>query len=45
VTILGVSLVETFRKSFASVVSQSGVDGLIRALADRNKQLATANGS
>jgi phospholipid transport system substrate-binding protein len=45
VTILGVSLVETFRNSFASVVSQSGVDGLIRALADRNKQLATVNRS
>ena len=44
VTILGVSLVENFRNSFASEVSQGGVDGLIKALTDRNKQLAAANG-
>jgi len=44
VTILGVSLVETFRNSFATVVNQSGVDGLIKALADRNKQLAASSG-
>jgi phospholipid transport system substrate-binding protein len=43
VTILGVSLVETFRNSFASVLRQSEVDGLISALADRNKELATRN--
>jgi phospholipid transport system substrate-binding protein len=40
VTILGVSMVETFRSSFASEVNQSGIDGLIKALADRNRQLA-----
>jgi phospholipid transport system substrate-binding protein len=45
VTILGVSMVETFRNSFASEVSQHGVDGLIKALADRNKQLAAGNKS
>jgi phospholipid transport system substrate-binding protein len=44
VIILGVSLVETFRNSFASVVNQSGVDGLIKALADRNKQLGASSG-
>jgi phospholipid transport system substrate-binding protein len=44
VTILGVSLVETFRNSFASVVNQSGVDGLIKALGDRNRQLAASSG-
>ena len=43
VTILGVSLVENFRNSFASEVNQRGVDGLIKALADRNRQLATSN--
>jgi phospholipid transport system substrate-binding protein len=43
VTILGVSMVETFRNSFASEVNQNGVDGLIKALADRNKQLAATN--
>jgi phospholipid transport system substrate-binding protein len=44
VTILGVSLVETFRNSFASVVNQSGVDGLIKALAERNRKLAAQSG-
>jgi len=42
VTILGVSLVENFRNSFASEINQSGVDGLIKALGDRNKQLAAS---
>jgi phospholipid transport system substrate-binding protein len=45
VTILGVSMVETFRNSFASEVNQNGVDGLIKALADRNKQLAAGTKS
>jgi len=45
VTILGVSMVETFRNSFASEVNQNGIDGLIKALADRNKQLAAGNKS
>ena len=45
VTILGVSMVETFRSSFASEVNQHGIDGLIKALADRNKQLASGNKS
>jgi phospholipid transport system substrate-binding protein len=44
VTILGVSLVETFRNTFASVVNQSGIDGLIKALAERNKKLAASAG-
>jgi len=35
----GVSMVETFRNSFASEVNQNGVDGLIKP-GDRNKQLA-----
>jgi phospholipid transport system substrate-binding protein len=42
-TIFGVSLVETFRNSFASVLRQSEVDGLITAMADRNKELAAQN--
>jgi len=45
VTILGVSMVETFRNSFASEVNQHGIDGLIKALADRNRQLAAGNRS
>jgi phospholipid transport system substrate-binding protein len=44
VNILGVSLVENFRNEFASQINQSGVDGLIKALADRNKQLAAGGG-
>jgi phospholipid transport system substrate-binding protein len=40
VNILGVSLVENFRQSFATEISQGGIDGLIKALADRNRQLA-----
>jgi phospholipid transport system substrate-binding protein len=44
VTILGVSMVETFRNAFASEVSQGGIEGLIKALADRNKQLSTSSG-
>jgi phospholipid transport system substrate-binding protein len=44
VTILGVSLVENFRNSFASEISQGGVDRLIKVLTERNKQLAASNG-
>jgi phospholipid transport system substrate-binding protein len=43
VTILGVSMAENFRNSFASVMRQSEVDDLISALADRNKELAAGN--
>jgi len=42
VTIMGVSMVATFRDSFASEISRSGVEGLIRTLADKNKQLTTS---
>ena len=45
VTILGVSMVATFRDSFATEVRQNGVDGLIKKLADRNKALAAGNKS
>jgi phospholipid transport system substrate-binding protein len=38
VTIMGVSMVETFRDSFVGQISRSGVEGLIQALADKNKQ-------
>jgi phospholipid transport system substrate-binding protein len=44
VSILGVSLVENFRNSFASEINQNGVDGLIKALSDRNKQLTVSSG-
>ncbi|HEX7053016.1 MAG TPA: ABC transporter substrate-binding protein [Burkholderiales bacterium] len=35
----GVSLVANYRTEFASVVRASGVDGLIRSLADKNRSL------
>jgi len=44
VNILGVSLVENFKESFASEINQNGVDGLIKSLTDRNKQLAADSG-
>jgi phospholipid transport system substrate-binding protein len=40
VSILGVSLVENFRNEFVSQINQNGVEGLIKALSDRNRQLA-----
>jgi phospholipid transport system substrate-binding protein len=38
--VLGAWLVETYKGSFASEISKSGVDGLINTLAERNKKLA-----
>ncbi|HWU98879.1 MAG TPA: ABC transporter substrate-binding protein [Oxalicibacterium sp.] len=40
VNVLGAWLVETYKGSFASEISKSGIDGLIKTLADRNKKLA-----
>jgi phospholipid transport system substrate-binding protein len=37
--ILGVWLVENYKTQFASQINAGGVDGLIKTLADRNKQL------
>ena len=37
VNVLGVWLVENYRNSFATEISQGGVDGLIRSLVERNK--------
>jgi phospholipid transport system substrate-binding protein len=39
VTIDGVSLVSNYRSMFAEQVQRTGVDGLIRQLSDRNRQL------
>jgi len=36
----GVSLVTTYRDTFASEVRASGIDGLIKALSEKNRQLA-----
>lgn len=40
VNILGAWLVQTYRNSFAAEIQKGGVDGLIKALNERNKQLS-----
>ncbi len=40
--ILGVWLVEAYRNQFANQISQNGIEGLVKFLQDRNKQLASA---
>ena len=44
VTVAGVSLVITYRETFSAAVRETGIDGLIKALADKNRQLETKNG-
>jgi phospholipid transport system substrate-binding protein len=43
--VLGVWLVETYRNQFTQEVSAKGIDGLIKSLADRNRQFAQAKAS
>ncbi|MFM0276848.1 ABC transporter substrate-binding protein [Paraburkholderia sediminicola] len=38
--VLGVWLIQTYRQQFSDKIQQSGVDGLIQFLAERNEQLA-----
>ena len=40
--IMGVWLVEAYRNQFSNQISQNGIDGLVKFLQDRNKQLANA---
>ena len=40
INVLGAWLVETYRGTFATEISKGGFDGLIKALADKNKALA-----
>ena len=40
VNIFGAWLVETYKGTFAAEIGKSGMDGLIKALAERNKRLA-----
>jgi phospholipid transport system substrate-binding protein len=40
--IMGVWLVEAYRNQFSNQISQNGIDGLVKFLQDRNKQLASA---
>jgi phospholipid transport system substrate-binding protein len=42
VNVLGAWLVETYKGNFASEISKGGIDGLIKALSERNKKLAAA---
>lgn len=44
VVVGGVSLVTTYRDTFANEVRNAGVDGLIKTLSDKNRQLETKNG-
>ena len=43
VSIEGVSMVTTYRTSFAAEIKQKGLDGLIASLAERNDRLAKKN--
>ena len=43
VSIEGVSMITTYRTSFASEIKQKGLDGLIDSLAERNNKLAQNN--
>ncbi len=43
--VLGVWMVETYRNQFAEVANTKGIDGLIAAIAERNKANAGANGA
>lgn len=40
--ILGVWLIEAYRNQFTNQISQNGIEGLVKFLQERNKQLATA---
>jgi len=42
VNILGAWLVETYKGNFATEIGKGGIDGLIKALTDKNKKLAAA---
>jgi phospholipid transport system substrate-binding protein len=44
VVVGGVSLVTTYRDTFTNEVRNNGVDGLIKALTDKNRQLETKSG-
>lgn len=40
INVLGAWLVETYRGTFSTEISKGGIDGLIKKLAERNKELA-----
>jgi phospholipid transport system substrate-binding protein len=41
INVLGAWLVETYKGTFATEIGKGGIDGLIKKLAERNKQLAS----
>jgi phospholipid transport system substrate-binding protein len=41
INVLGAWLVETYKGTFASEISKGGIDGLIKALTEKNKKLAS----
>jgi phospholipid transport system substrate-binding protein len=43
INILGAWLVETYKGTFTAEISKSGIDGLIKALAEKNKKLGAAH--
>jgi len=43
VNVLGAWLVESYKSSFSTEISKNGIDGLIKALSDKNKRLAAAS--
>ncbi|MDE2428480.1 MAG: ABC transporter substrate-binding protein [Burkholderiales bacterium] len=43
INVLGAWLVETYKGTFTAEISKSGIDGLIKALAEKNKRLAAAS--
>jgi len=44
VAVAGVSLVTTYRETFAQEVQSGGIEGLIKSLSDKNQQLAAKGG-
>jgi len=44
VTIGGISLVTTYRETFANEVQSGGIEGLIKSISDKNRQLAAKGG-
>jgi len=43
--IMGVWLIEAYRNQFSNQISQNGIDGLVKFLQERNKQLAAVKSS
>lgn len=43
VNVLGVWLIETYKGSFAQIINNNGIDGLIASLSEKNKALAISN--